>query len=131
MTSMIYCLFDVVHLNDPIICLFELVYLNDLLFNEQVDNVVKEVNIKKALKSSIFVVQKAAAPKIGVEFCPGSIGTNRSSLATSSDVARRHYSCDQKIDHAQTDNNVHRAPADLKIWVEKPSFQLFLTPTKI
>ena len=33
-------------------------------------------------KSSIFVVQKASAPKNGVEFRQGSIGTIRSSLAT-------------------------------------------------
>ena len=51
-----------------IICLFELVHLNDLLFGELVDHAVKEVNVKDALKSSIFVVQKADAPKTGVEF---------------------------------------------------------------
>ena len=68
------------------ICLFELVNLNDLLFDEWVDHVVKEVNIKEALKSSIFVVQKAAAPKNGAEFCQGSNGTIRSSPATSYDV---------------------------------------------
>ena len=39
-------------------------------------------DVKEALKSSIFVVQKAAAPKSGVEFRQGSIGTIRSSLAT-------------------------------------------------
>ena len=33
------------------------------LFGEWVDNVVKEVNFKEALKSSILVVQKATAPK--------------------------------------------------------------------
>ena len=33
-------------------------------------------------KSSIFVEQKATAPKNGVEFRQGSIGTIRSSLAT-------------------------------------------------
>ena len=37
-------------------------------------------------KSSIFVVQKADAPKIGLEFHQGSIGTIRSSLATSYDA---------------------------------------------
>ena len=67
-----------------IICLFELVHLNDLLFDEWVDHVVKE-----ALKSSIFVAQKAAAPKSGLEFRQGANGTIRSSLATSYDVARR------------------------------------------
>ena len=46
-------------------------------------------NVKEALKSSIFVVQKAAAPKTGVEFCQGSIGT-RSSLARPYDTWRRH-----------------------------------------
>ena len=51
-----------------IICLFKLVHLNDLLFDEWVNHVVKEVNVKEGLKSSIFVVQKAAAPKNGVEF---------------------------------------------------------------
>ena len=72
-----------------LIRLFELVRLNDLLFDHQANNVVKEVDVKDALKSSIFVVQKAAAPKTGVEFCQGSIGTIRSSLATSYDVQRR------------------------------------------
>ena len=65
-----------------IICLFEVLHLTDLLLDELVDNVVKEVNIKDALKSSILVVQKAAAPKNGVEFCQGSDGTIRSRLAT-------------------------------------------------
>ena len=72
-----------------IICLFELVHLNGLLFDEWVDNVVKELNVEEALKSPIFVIQKAAAPKIGVEFRQGSNGTIRSSLATSHDVVRR------------------------------------------
>ena len=40
-------------------------------------------------KSSIFVLQKATAPKSGVEFCQGSIGTIRVGLATSYDVWRR------------------------------------------
>ena len=66
-----------------IICLFELVHLNGLLFDEWVDHVIKELNIKEALKSSIFVAQKAAAPKNGVEFRQGSIGDIWSSLATS------------------------------------------------
>ena len=43
-------------------------------------------DVKEALKSSFFVVQKAAAPKSGVEFRQGSIGTIRSSLATSYDA---------------------------------------------
>ena len=49
-----------------IICPFELAHLNDLLFDEWVDHVVKEVNVKEALKLSIFVVQKASAPKNGI-----------------------------------------------------------------
>ena len=71
-----------------IIFLFKLVHLNDLLFNEKVHDVVEEVNVKEALKSSIFDVQKAAAPKNIVEFRQSSIGTIRSSLATSYDVWR-------------------------------------------
>ena len=39
-------------------------------------------DVKEALKSSIFVVQKAAAPKTGIEFHQDFIGTI-SSLATS------------------------------------------------
>ena len=71
------------------ICLFKLVHLTDLLLDELVDNVVKEVNIKDYIKLSIKVFQKAAAPKNGVEFCQGSIGAIRSSLATSYAVWRR------------------------------------------
>ena len=59
----------------------DLGHLNDLN-----DDVVVEVDVKEVLKSSIFVVQKAAAPKTGVEFRQGSIGTLRSSLATSCDA---------------------------------------------
>ena len=73
-----------------IICLFGLVHLNGLLFDEWVDHVVKDV-----LKLSIFIVQKAAAPKNGVEFCQGSNGTIRSSLATSYKVWRRRATFDQ------------------------------------
>ena len=48
-------------------------------------------------KSSIFVEQKATAPKNGVEFRQGSIGTIRSSLATSYDVCRRRqFSTNQR-----------------------------------
>ena len=57
--------------------------------NDSNDDVVVEVDVKKALKLSIFIVQKAAAPKSGVEFCQGSIGTIRSSIATSCDISRR------------------------------------------
>ena len=46
-----------------IICLFELGHPNDLNYN-----VVVEVDVKEAIKSSIYVVQKDAAPKYGVEF---------------------------------------------------------------
>ena len=46
-----------------IICLFILVHLNNLLFDELVDDVGKEVNVKEALESSNLVIQKAAAPK--------------------------------------------------------------------
>jgi len=60
-----------------------------ILFDEWVDHVVKEFNIEDALKSSILALQKAAAPKNGVEFRQGSDGTIRSSLATSYDVSRR------------------------------------------
>ena len=69
-----------------IIFLFELVLLNGLLFDEWVNHVVKELKVEEVLKSPIFVVQKAAAPKNGVEFRQGSIGTIRSSLATSYDA---------------------------------------------
>ena len=72
-----------------IIFLLKLVHVNDLLFNEYIDDVVEDVNAKEALKSSIFVVQKAAAPKTGVESRQSSIRTIRSSLATSYDVWRR------------------------------------------
>ena len=46
-------------------------------------------SLNQDLKSSISVVQKATAPKSGVEFRQGSIGTIRVSLATSYDVWRR------------------------------------------
>ena len=58
-------------------------FLNGLL-----NHFVKELNVEEVLKSSILVVQKAAAPKNGVEFRQGSIGAIRSSLATSYDVWR-------------------------------------------
>ena len=96
-----------------IICLFELVHLNDLLFDEWVDNTVKEVNVKEALKSSIFVVQMAAAPKNGVEFCQGSNGSIRSTLATSSDVSRRrarfpNFDQSEALKLSQTDTHTDR-----------------------
>ena len=57
---------------------FDLGHLNDL-----------NGEVIEALKSSIFVVQKAAEPKTGVEFRQGSTGTIRSSLATSHDASWR------------------------------------------
>ena len=45
------------------------------------------------LKLPIFVVQKATAPKNGVEFCQGFNVTIRSSLATSCDVAMLGEGC--------------------------------------
>ena len=48
--------------------------------------------MKGVLKSSIFVVQKAIAPKTGVEFRQRSIGGIRSSLATSYDALRHRES---------------------------------------
>ena len=81
---------------------FDLGHLNDL-----------NVDVKEALKSSIFVVQKAAAPKTGVEFCQGSIGTIRSSLAMSCDAKWRHamspyfdQSEAQKLSHTKTDRQI-------------------------
>ena len=59
-------------------------FLNGLL-----NHVVKELNVEEVLKSPFFVVQKAAAPKTGVEFRQGSIGAIRSCLATSYDIRRR------------------------------------------
>ena len=70
--------------------LIELVYLNGLLFDEYVYDVVKEVDINEGLESSIFVVQKAAAPKNGVKLCQRPIGTIRSSLATSQSFWSTH-----------------------------------------
>ena len=55
-------------------------------FNDLNDDVVVEVDVEEALKSSIFIVQKAAAPKSGVEFRQDSIGTIRNCLATSYDA---------------------------------------------
>ena len=63
---------------------FDLGHVNDLN-----DDDVVEVDVEGALKLSIFIVQKAAAPKSGVEFRQDSIGAIRSCLATSYDVSRR------------------------------------------
>ena len=54
--------------------------------NGLLNHVVKEFNVEEALKLSIFIVQKAAAPKSGLEFRQDSIGTIRNSLATSCDA---------------------------------------------
>ena len=64
-----------------IIFLFDMVHLYDLFCDELVDDIVEEIDIKEILKSSILVVQKATAPKFGVEFCQGSIGAIKSSYA--------------------------------------------------
>ena len=68
-------------------------FLNGLL-----NHVVKELNVDEVLKSPIFVVQKAAAPKSGAEFRQGSIGAIRSSLATSYDAWRRRATSPWKLD---------------------------------
>ena len=60
---------------------FDLGHLNVLNYD-----VVVEVDVKEVLKSSIFVVQKAAAPKSGIEFRQDSVGSIRNSLATSCDA---------------------------------------------
>ena len=78
------CVFELSTSITSIIFLFDLVHLNDLFCD-----IVEEVDVKRVLKSSIFVVQKATAPKTGVEFRQGSIGAIRISLATSYDVWRR------------------------------------------
>ena len=59
-------------------------HLNDLN-----DDVVVEVDVKEFLKSSIFIVQRATAPKNGIEFRQTSIGAVRSSLTSSYDDWRR------------------------------------------
>ena len=63
--------------------------LNWSFLNGLLNHVDKELNVEEVLKSPIFVVQKAAAPKNGVEFRQGSNGTIRSRLATPCDVSRR------------------------------------------
>ena len=86
-------------------------FLNGLL-----NHVVKELNVEEVLKSPIFVVQKAAAPKTGVEFRQGSIGTIRSSLATSHDASRRRarspnfdQSEAEKLSHTHTQSTYCQA----------------------
>ena len=54
----------------------------------QLTSSVATASLNQGLKLSIFDVQKATAPKSGVEFRQGSIGTIRGSLATPYDVWR-------------------------------------------
>ena len=87
-----------------IICLLELDHLNGFLFDEWVNHVIKELNVEEALNSSILVVQKAATPKSGVEFCQCSNGTIRSSLATLYDIWwRRRFFFDVTNKQNETD----------------------------
>ena len=51
-----------------IIFLFDLVHPYDLFCDGYVDDIIKEVDVKGVLKSSIFVVQKATAPNLGQNF---------------------------------------------------------------
>ena len=58
------------------------------------------------LNCQFFIVQKATAPKNGIEFRQGSIGTIRSSLATSYDVwRRRQFSTNQRPRNYLTQTN--------------------------
>ena len=50
----------------------------------------KMILLGRILKSPIFVIQKAATPKNGVEFCQKSIGVIRYCLDTLYDDVRRH-----------------------------------------
>ena len=73
----------------------------------------QELNVKEALQSSIFVIEKAAAPKNGVEFRQGSNGNIRSSLATSCDVLRHrarspNFDQSEALKLSQTDRQIHR-----------------------
>ena len=78
------CVFELSTSITSIIFLFDLVHLNDLFCD-----IVEQVKVKRVLKSSTFVVQKATAPKTGIEFRQKSIGAIRSGLAPSCDVAWR------------------------------------------
>ena len=65
------------------------------------------------IKSPIFAVQKAIAPKNGVEFRQGSNGSIRSSLATSCDVSRRrarspNFDQSEALKLSQTDTHTDR-----------------------
>ena len=56
-----------------------------LKLKSELSSSVAIASLNQGLKLSIFVVQKATAPKSWVEFRQGSIGTIRGSLATSHD----------------------------------------------
>ena len=81
--------------------------------NGIISNVVGEL-----MSNVCTIVQKATAQKIRVEFCHGSIGTIRSSLAMSCDLARRRerspnfdQSEARKLSHTtdrQTDTHTQR-----------------------
>ena len=74
-----------------------LIYELFVIVSIKVSNVLPKTRTKfenhrigRLLRSSIFVIQKAAAPKNGEEFRQRPIGDVRRSLATSHDVWRRH-----------------------------------------
>ena len=71
--------------------------VNGLLTRTKVEN----DRLGCLLKSAIFVIQKAAAPKNGVEFRQRPIGDIRRSLATSHDVWRRRPGLGQKNRNAR------------------------------
>ena len=58
------------------------------------------LRLEHVIQLSNFVVQRATAPKNGVEFRQGSVETIKSSLATSYDVERhRQFSTNQSPKH--------------------------------
>ena len=104
-------------------------FLNGLL-----NHVIKELNVEEVLKSSIFVVQKAAAPKNGVEFRQGSIGTIRSSVATSCDLARRrarspNFDQSEAEKLSQTENRKQKTDRQRIDMLEGPALRA--APSKI
>ena len=112
--------------HSSVICVFELVYLIDLLCDEYVDDIVKEVDVKGVLKSSIFVIQKATASKTGVQFCQRSIGAIRSSLATSYDAVRRSATSPKfflSLTHKLTNEATYRGGAHLKIYKNSEEYK--------
>ena len=68
---------------------FAAVPLSWSFLNILLNHVVKELNIDEVLKSPFFVVQKAAAPKNGVEFRQQFNGAIRTSLTAPYDDVRR------------------------------------------